>query len=57
MMGNIVCACSIVFVCFFGVRDPTWTLMFFQKGGYNTVSPHAAICLLFMKNKHDKRTY
>lgn len=28
----------------------------FQKGGYNTVSPHAAICMLFMKNKHGKRT-
>lgn len=46
-MDNFVCACSIAFVYSFGVTECgcSW------KGEYNTFSPHAAICMLFMKIK------
>lgn len=51
-MGDFVCACFLVLFLW---CDPAWTLMFPGRG-YNTVSPHAAICMLFMKNKHGERT-
>jgi len=47
MVSDFVCACLIAFVYSFG---------YFPKGGYNTFSPHAAICMLFMKNKNGKGT-
>lgn len=54
IMGNL---CMCLFWCigffFFGL---TQSRLMFPEGGYNTVSPHAAICMLFMKNKLGKRT-
>ena len=45
--------CYLLFFFPLAWPDLDWC---FKNGGYNTVSPHAAICKLFMKNKHGKKT-